>query len=85
MAETQTDFHNLLFEVRDQVAHLTLNRPEAANAVNIELARELEAAELFCDQDPAVRAILLSGAGRRAPAAHITQTVTDQPVTIANK
>jgi len=47
MAETQTDFHNLLFEVRDQVAHLTLNRPEAANAINIELARELEAAALF--------------------------------------
>ena len=58
------DFHNLLFEVRDHVAHLTLNRPEAANAINLELARELEQAALICDQDSAVRAIVLTGAGR---------------------
>lgn len=59
-----TDFHTLLFEVRDHVAHLTLNRPEAANAINVDVARELEEAALICDQDPAVRAIVLSGAGR---------------------
>jgi 2-(1,2-epoxy-1,2-dihydrophenyl)acetyl-CoA isomerase len=62
--ETQTNFHTLLFAVRGEVAHLTLNRPEAANAINVELARELEEAALICDQDPAIRAILLTGAGR---------------------
>jgi 2-(1,2-epoxy-1,2-dihydrophenyl)acetyl-CoA isomerase len=59
-----TDFHNLILEVRDHVARLTLNRPEAANAINLELARELEQAALKCDQDRTIRAILLTGAGR---------------------
>jgi 2-(1,2-epoxy-1,2-dihydrophenyl)acetyl-CoA isomerase len=60
----QTDFNTLLFEVRDHIAYLTLNRPESANAINLEMAHELEEAALICDQDSAVRAILLSGAGR---------------------
>lgn len=54
----------VLFEMRGHVANLTLNRPEAANALNLELAKELEAAALRCDEDPAVRAVLLTGAGK---------------------
>lgn len=50
--------------IRDGVAHLTFNRPEAANSMNVELARELMYATLACDEDPSVRAVLLSGAGR---------------------
>lgn len=34
-------FKTLLFDVQDNVAHITLNRPEAANAINLELAKEL--------------------------------------------
>ena len=50
--------------VRDGVAHLTLNRPAAANAITVELARDLMYATLRCDEDPAVRAVVLAGAGR---------------------
>jgi len=50
--------------VRDQVAHLTFNRPEAANAITLELARDLMYATLQCDEDPNVRAVVLAGAGR---------------------
>lgn len=50
--------------VRDGVAHLTLNRPAAANSITLELARDLMYATLQCDEDPSVRAVLLSGAGR---------------------
>jgi 2-(1,2-epoxy-1,2-dihydrophenyl)acetyl-CoA isomerase len=49
--------------VRDGVAHLTLNRPQAANSITVELARDLMYAALRCDEDAAVRAVLLSGAG----------------------
>jgi len=49
--------------VRDGVAHLTLNRPQAANSITVELARDLMYATLRCDEDAAVRAVLLSGAG----------------------
>ncbi len=50
--------------VRDSVAHLTLNRPDAANSITVELARDLMHATLQCDEDPTVRAVVLTGAGR---------------------
>jgi 2-(1,2-epoxy-1,2-dihydrophenyl)acetyl-CoA isomerase len=50
--------------VRDNIAHLTLNRPQAANGITVELARDLMYATLQCDEDPAVRAVVLAGAGR---------------------
>jgi enoyl-CoA hydratase/carnithine racemase len=38
---TAEEYNTLEFDVRDGVAHLTLNRPEAGNAINLELAQEL--------------------------------------------
>jgi 2-(1,2-epoxy-1,2-dihydrophenyl)acetyl-CoA isomerase len=57
-------FKNLTFEVRDGLAHLTLNRPKAANAFNLDLAREFLETATICAEDPAIRAVLLTGAGR---------------------
>jgi 2-(1,2-epoxy-1,2-dihydrophenyl)acetyl-CoA isomerase len=54
----------VIYEVRDNVAHLTLNRPEAANALNLEMAMALEEASLRCEEDAGVRAVLLTGAGK---------------------
>jgi 2-(1,2-epoxy-1,2-dihydrophenyl)acetyl-CoA isomerase len=54
----------LLFEVRDRVAYITLNRPAVANAVSLELAQELEEVAHECDENNSVRAVLLTGAGR---------------------
>jgi 2-(1,2-epoxy-1,2-dihydrophenyl)acetyl-CoA isomerase len=54
----------LLFEIREHVAYITLNRPEAANAMNLELARELEQVALECEESSQVRAVLLTGAGK---------------------
>jgi enoyl-CoA hydratase/carnithine racemase len=33
----------VLFEVRDNVAHVTLNRPKASNALDLEMAKQLMA------------------------------------------
>jgi 2-(1,2-epoxy-1,2-dihydrophenyl)acetyl-CoA isomerase len=57
-------FENIGFEVEDGLARLTLNRPEAANALSLELARELRAAATRCENDPEIRALWLTGAGR---------------------
>ncbi len=57
------EYTTLEFDVRDGVAHVTLNRPEAGNAINLELGQELLRAVLRCDEDPEVQAVLLSGAG----------------------
>jgi 2-(1,2-epoxy-1,2-dihydrophenyl)acetyl-CoA isomerase len=46
------------------VATLTLNRPDAFNALSLALGRELFAAVLELDEDPGVRCIVLTGAGR---------------------
>ena len=56
-------FKTLLFDVQDSVAHITLNRPEAANTINLELAKELMYALMQCDEDPLIRAVLITGAG----------------------
>ena len=51
------------FEARDRVALITLNRPEARNAVNGELSRSLEAAIDRLEQDDSLWLGILSGNG----------------------
>ena len=58
-------YETIELEVRDGVAHLTLNRPEAANGISLELARDLMHASLAIADDPGARVVLLSGAGPR--------------------
>jgi enoyl-CoA hydratase len=52
----------VLFEVADRVATITLNRPEARNALNAELRRELPAALQRADDDAEVDVVILTGA-----------------------
>ena len=58
------NYSTLLFEVREHVAHMTLNRPDAANGINLEMASEIRHAARRCATDPEIRAVLLSGAGK---------------------
>ncbi len=57
-------FDTLGFERRDHVAHVTLNRPDKLNALNLQLVEDLRAAAAAIAADPAIRAVLLTGAGR---------------------
>ncbi|MBV9996752.1 MAG: crotonase/enoyl-CoA hydratase family protein [Caulobacteraceae bacterium] len=59
---TSTDF--IIFEVRDAVARITLNRPERRNALSRELLMELHAALTEADALTDVNVILLDGAGK---------------------
>ena len=52
------------YEVDDGVATITLNRPEKLNAFNRDMGRELIAAFDTVDADDAVRAVIVTGAGR---------------------
>ncbi len=54
----------LLVATADGVTSLTLNRPEALNALNAGLRGELLAALRAVARDPAVRALVITGAGR---------------------
>jgi enoyl-CoA hydratase len=54
----------LLYEVRDRIALLTLNRPERLNAIGDRTGRELREAVARANADDAVHVIVLRGAGR---------------------
>jgi enoyl-CoA hydratase/carnithine racemase len=54
----------LLCERSEHVMTLTLNRPERMNAISAAMLRELSARLWEADRDPAVRCVILTGAGR---------------------
>jgi enoyl-CoA hydratase/carnithine racemase len=56
----------ILFEVRNQCALITLNRPEQRNAMNIAAGKQLVEAFQRFDADPALRVAILTGAGDKA-------------------
>ncbi|HYR96446.1 MAG TPA: enoyl-CoA hydratase-related protein [Candidatus Binatus sp.] len=57
-------YTEILVDVAAGVALVTLNRPERLNAYTPTMARELSEAFAACDADDAVRAIVVTGAGR---------------------
>jgi 2-(1,2-epoxy-1,2-dihydrophenyl)acetyl-CoA isomerase len=57
-------YQTLGYEVKDAIATLTLNRPDAYNALNLTLGRDLFHATLEADEDPGVRCIVVTGAGK---------------------
>jgi 2-(1,2-epoxy-1,2-dihydrophenyl)acetyl-CoA isomerase len=54
----------ILIDTRDAVRTITLNRPESLNALNATMRRELLVAFRAAARDAAVRAVVLTGAGR---------------------
>jgi enoyl-CoA hydratase len=59
-------YENLLFQVEDGIAVLTMNRPKALNALNTRTLAELDALLQVEARDPAVRALVVTGAGDKA-------------------
>ena len=57
-------FETLLYAVEDGIATITLNRPEKLNAFNTQMMRDLIDVFDVTDQDDAVRAVIVTGAGR---------------------
>lgn len=58
------DFETLLFDVSDNLATITLNRPAAANAINLTMSRELMQVAIECDENPEIRAVLITAHGK---------------------
>jgi len=56
-------YQNLGYEVKEQVAYLTLNRPERKNALGGSMRQDLLDAFACVEADPEVRAVVLTGAG----------------------
>jgi len=61
---------NILYDVADRIATITLNRPEVANAQNAELLDELDAAWTRAAADDDVAVIVLRAEGRHFSSGH---------------
>lgn len=57
-------YEAVIYEKRDHVATITLNRPEKLNAIDATLRQELIAACAEAQQDDGVRVLIITGAGR---------------------
>jgi 2-(1,2-epoxy-1,2-dihydrophenyl)acetyl-CoA isomerase len=57
-------YGTIRYSVEDGVAEITLARPASANAMDAAMMEELLDAAIRCDEDPSVRAVLLTGEGR---------------------
>ena len=71
----------LLFEVRDRVAYLTFNRPEAMNAMDPETYQQLSDAWIEVRDNPDIWCAIITGAGDRAftAGADLKKTIPRQP------
>jgi 2-(1,2-epoxy-1,2-dihydrophenyl)acetyl-CoA isomerase len=63
-AKAQPDATVLVEVAGDGVATVTLNRPDALNALTVQMKRELLAVFRRLERDPSVGAVILTGAGR---------------------
>src|SRR6204780_2318858 len=57
-------FDTLIFERREDIVQVTLNRPERLNALNLKLITDLRAAAAAIESDSGIRAVVLGAAGR---------------------
>ena len=57
-------YSSLTFGVEDGVGLIRLNRPNDGNAIILEMARELLHVATLCDENPEVRAVVLTGNGK---------------------
>jgi 2-(1,2-epoxy-1,2-dihydrophenyl)acetyl-CoA isomerase len=72
-------YQHLTLERRDHVATLTLNRPDAYNAFNLALGREIFHAVLEVDDDPTVRCVVITGSGKAFCAGGDVRDFADNP------
>jgi enoyl-CoA hydratase/carnithine racemase len=66
MSPRRPRFRSIRLESRDGIAVVTLHRPEARNAINLEVVNELRAALDLAVRDAGTRALILTGAGTTA-------------------
>lgn len=59
-------FENVLYEVKDGILYLTLNRPEARNALTPAMWKDIQTAVGLAGEDDAVQVVIVSGSGDKA-------------------
>ncbi len=60
------EFENILYEVREGILYLTLNRPEQRNALTPEMWRDISTAVKAAGEDESIRVVIVSSVGDKA-------------------
>ena len=68
---------NILYEIKDHTALITINRPDALNALNLDVLGELDGALAKAEQDENVYVLIITGAGRSFVAGADIQQMKD--------
>ncbi|MEV6068202.1 enoyl-CoA hydratase-related protein [Nocardia sp. NPDC052001] len=76
-----SNYQNISFVTDGPIARITLNRPSAANGIDQALADELAAAATYCSEDPAVKVVVLTGAGKFFSAGGDLRAMSESPDT----
>jgi len=61
-----TAYKDILYEVRENAVHITINRPEVMNAFRLQTVEELIDAFKRADEEKSVNAVVFTGAGEKA-------------------
>ena len=61
-----SEFQNIKFEKKNQIAYVTIDRPKVLNALNMAMMQELKQAFESIKDDPEVRVAILTGAGEKS-------------------
>ncbi|MHC1635232.1 MAG: enoyl-CoA hydratase/isomerase family protein [Candidatus Methanospirareceae archaeon] len=79
-------YENIIYEKKEAVATITLNRPKALNALNTPLMTELQDALRDAEADENIRVIVITGAGEKAfcAGADIPEILEKSPVEARN-
>lgn len=57
-------YENIKYEVNEGIAYVTINRPKALNALNMDVLKDLYAAFTEIEADEAVKAVIVTGEGK---------------------
>ncbi len=82
-----TNFETIIYEKKDEIGYVTLNRPKALNAYNIQMRDDLYQVLAAIKDDPEVKVAIFKGAGDRAfcAGADLTEFLTAPSPVIARQ
>ncbi len=75
-------YENILFEIKDRIAYITVNRPKVLNALNWKTMQEIRDAFLKIRSDNSIGGVIITGAGEKSfiAGADIKELATQSPV-----
>ena len=79
-------YQSLIFQRQDEIAYLTLDRPEAGNAINLALAEELAEVCQRANEDGDIRVVVVTGSGESfSSGGEVTEREKSMPSSIASE